>query len=132
MFASRMGYKKGQLLRLAPGDNPLTQVTVTTQATAGAQTITAAALTGGFYARTITAVATDTTATAAQILAANPEMSVGDTFVCIISNRASTAILTIAGGTGVTLTGTAAIAAAATAFLVITKTSETTVAAFLA
>lgn len=132
MFASKMGYKKGQLQRLARGDNPLTQIAVTQQATAGAQTISADAISGGFYARTISAIATDTTATAAQLIAANPDWSVGDTFACVISNRASSAILTIAGGTDVTLTGTAAIAAGANAWLVLTKTSETTVAAFLA
>lgn len=86
--------------------------TVTTQATAGAQTYTAAQLVGGLILRDPNGGAvTDTTATAALLVAAFDNPVVGTTFEVIIRNTADAAeTITVAGGTGVTVSGTATIA----------------------
>jgi hypothetical protein len=70
---------------------------------------------GGFIRRTLTATArTDTTPTAAALVAALPQdlRQVGGVFFLEITRTDAAAVaLTIAGGTGVTVTGTATIAA---------------------
>jgi len=110
-----------------PGDglnNPATY----SNAADSAQTIPVAAIQAGIYLRSgLGAGRTDTTATAAAILAANPTMDVGDSFLFLISN-ASAQVLTIAGGTDVTVAGTATVNASHRWFL-FTKTSATTMTA---
>lgn len=64
-----------------------------------------------FLVRSGGAAVTDTTPTAAQIVAAMPGCSVGTAFEFTAINNNS-ATLTIAGGTGVTLSGTMTVAAA--------------------
>jgi len=89
-----------------------TQVTATTIATVGNETLTAAQLLTRLILRDPAGGArTDTTATAAQIVAAVPNPAVGTAFRIIIRNTADAAeTITIAGGTGVTISGTATIA----------------------
>lgn len=71
-------------------------------------TYTAAAMLAGIIRREKTAAITDTTATATDIVNAIPGATVGQTFAMLIANLNS-GILTIAAGTGVTLTGTATL-----------------------
>ena len=84
-------------------------ITNTAITTAGAGTLTAAALVGGLITRTGPSAAyTDTTDTAANIVAALPEFVSGATFFIRIKN--STPYLeTLAAGSGVTLPATAIV-----------------------
>lgn len=85
---------------------------ITTLATVGAGTLTAAAITGGIISRTgaqATAAFIDTTATAAAIIAALPDGApVGTTFSVTIANQTD-GEETIAAGVGVTLVGNVVI-----------------------
>lgn len=92
---------------------------------AGAQTISLEQILGGLAVFTGAAGAvTYTTDTAANILAAMPDMDVGDTFAFCLSNTAAQAA-TIAGGTGVTASGNLVVNATSK-FFVLEKTSATT------
>lgn len=89
-------------------------------------TITASQLSGGLVIRSgQTASRTDTTDTAVNILAANSEMDVGDSFGVHFSNTAAQAQV-LAGGTGVTAAGNLTIAATSSRVGIFTKTSATT------
>ena len=66
-----------------------------------------------------------TTDTAANILAAYPEMDIGDSLHIKVSSTAAFAA-TWAAGTGVTIAGRAAVPASTTCDVYITKTSATT------
>ena len=94
-------------------DGPLaSKSTVTTTSTAGAGTYAASEIAGGLILRDPNgANRTDTTATAAQILAQFLHAKVGSTFPLIVRNTADAAeTITVQGGTGVTISGTATIA----------------------
>lgn len=108
-----------------PGTGVCSALVAVANATDSAQTIPVATIQAGLYVRTIGAARIDTTDTAANILAANPAMNVGDSFILLVSNVAAFA-LTIAGGTGVTVGTKAIIAASSPGILVFTKTSATT------
>ena len=86
--------------------------TVTTDATAGDLTLTAAMLLGGLILRDPNGGArTDTTDTAALIVAAFPNAIVGSSFSVTVRNTADAAeTITVAGGAGVTTSGTMTIA----------------------
>ena len=86
--------------------------TVTTDDTAGDLTLTAAMLLGGLILRDPNGGArTDTTDTAALIVAAFPNAVVGSSFNVTIRNTADAAeTITVAGGAGVTTSGTMTIA----------------------
>lgn len=74
--------------------------------TAGAGTYTAAALVAGRILRDCAGASrTDTTATAAALVAALPGVRVGDGIRCYVANVSDplTEVITIAGGTGVTI-----------------------------
>ena len=80
--------------------------TITSLATAGAGTLTAAAIVGGVILRDPAGAArTDTTHTAAQLLGAVQGARVGTTFDLFITNSAdgNAEDITLVGGTGVTL-----------------------------
>lgn len=81
------------------------KTTVTTNATAGALTLTPAMLLGGLILRDPAGGArTDTTGTAVDILAAMPNPQIGDSFDFIVRNEADASeTITLAGGAGVTL-----------------------------
>ena len=81
-------------------------------ASASAATLAAANLLGGILVRSGGAALTDTTDTAANIIAALPNARVGQTFLLIVANLNS-GTLTLAGGTGVTLSGTTTVATVA-------------------
>jgi hypothetical protein len=86
--------------------------TVSTITTAGAATLTTAQMLGGIILRDPAGAGrTDTTPTAAQLVAAIPGVKNGTTFRLMYRNTADAAeTITIAGGTGVTISGTATIA----------------------
>lgn len=87
--------------------------TVTTDTTtAGPRTYTAAELIGGLILRDCAgAIRSDVTPTAALLVAALPDAIVGTSFRVVIRNTSDAAeTLTITGGTGVTVSGTATIA----------------------
>lgn len=85
---------------------------VTTTTTAGAGTYAASEIAGGLILRDPNGASrTDTTATAAQILAQFLRARVGSSFFLVVRNTADAAeTITVAGGTGVTISGTATIA----------------------
>lgn len=101
---------------------------VTTLATAGAGTYTAAALLGGFIARDPAGSArTDTTATGAQLDAAASNLAPGGFFDVTVKNTADASeLITLAGGSGVTLIGTITVAQNETAVLRFVKTAAAT------
>jgi hypothetical protein len=93
-----------------------TQAKVTTNATVGATTAAAGDLTG---AADVTAIYTGvtnggaaalTTRTAAQMIA-DSGLQVGQSFVLLLVNGNAGGIMTLTGGTGVTISGTATLAA---------------------
>ena len=102
----------------------LSPVVIATDANA---TLTVAQLAGGFIQFTgFTAGRTITTPTAALILAANPDMDIGDSLSLLVSVVPAFAGTYVAG-TGVTLAGRATTPASSFSWIVITKLSATTV-----
>lgn len=111
----------------------LTNVTIsrkqvhTAVTAADGTTLTAASMVGGYITRSGPAIMfTDTTATAADIIAAIPNALTGTCFELIIINMVAFTC-TIAAGTGVTLAGTTTLAASSTRRYLGTVTSATTV-----
>lgn len=95
--------------------------------TNGAGTITGAGIAGGVTLRSGTSAAvTDTTDTAANIIAARANVAIGDSWEYTYTNTAPFNI-TLAGGTGVTITGVAAVAANANARFLVTYTAAATI-----
>ena len=100
---------------------------VTPITTVGAGTLTAASLVGGVIARTgPTGAFSDTTDTAANIIAAVKNPNVGQSFEVTIKNGTAFAE-TLVAGTGVTLPATVVIPANAAATYLVTITSATAV-----
>lgn len=100
---------------------------VSTQAADSNQVIPIAAFQLGIYQRSgMTAGRSDTTPSAAAIIAANPAMNVGESFIVIVSVTVAFA-LTLVAGAGVTLAGKATIPASGFGVLLVTKTGDTTV-----
>lgn len=81
--------------------------------TATSVTLTAAELVDGFFDQTGGTTNTVTTPTAAAIVAAIPGCQVGSQFDFTVKNSGS-GTLTVAGGTGVTMSGTATVATTVT------------------
>lgn len=91
---------------------PISNTTVSTLATAGVETYTAAQLLGGLILRDPNGAGrNDVTPTAAQIVAAIAGAAVGHSFEFTIRNTADAAeTITVTAGAGVTLSGTMTIA----------------------
>lgn len=128
-----MGFARAQVSavdlvrRAGKGDGTLFQLSPVIQATDSNQTLPVAAIAGGLYVRNgMSAARTDTTDTAANILAAFPGMDIGDTFTFMVSVGTAFA-WNIAAGSDVTLVGKTQIPASGFAFVMVTKTSATTV-----
>jgi ABC-type Fe3+ transport system permease subunit len=86
-------------------------ITVTSSTYAGAVTWTAAQLLGGFIRHDPAGNVSDVTDTAANLVAAIPGAAVGASFTCHFQNDADASeTITLTGGTGVTIAGTATIA----------------------
>ena len=125
MFTRGLIYTSGQQQKATQGDNPLCGLMPYTNVATGVATITATMLAGGVYIVAISSAATHTTDTAVNLLAANKNMSVGDSAAVIVSNPTAFA-LTLAGGTGVTASGTLTVAAGTSRTFLLTRTSATT------
>ena len=85
---------------------------LTTINTVGAGTLTAAGIAGGFISRTGTQIAafTDTTDTAANIIAAIPNAIIGQSFEFTYQNNSVGGFIgTLTGGSGVTVSGATAV-----------------------
>lgn len=101
---------------------------ITTLSTVGAGTITAAGIAGGITSRTGAQSATpftDTTATAALIAAAVPNLAVGQAFRYTYQNTTN-ATATITGGVGVTVSIITAVPAGYSASYLLTYTATNT------
>lgn len=95
-------------------------------------TLTVAEMSGGLvYYSALSAGRAVTTPTAALILAACPDMDIGDSFSFIVSIQDAFAITWVAGA-NVTLTGKATTPASSQSIIVVTKLSATTVSWFVA
>ena len=115
----------GQVKDLKPGDGWCAAPSITSQAADSAQTISAAAVAGGLYVRSgLTTGRTDTTDTAANLLAALPDMDIGESFLLAVSNVTGQT-LTIAGGTGVTVVGQSTVLLNTMRFFMFTRTGAT-------
>lgn len=101
---------------------------ITTLSTVGAGTITAAGIAGRITNRTGSQSATpftDTTDTAANIVAATPNIKIGDVFEYTYQNTTN-AVATLTGGSGVTVSGITAIAAGTSARYLLSYTALNT------
>jgi hypothetical protein len=101
---------------------------ITTLSTVGAGTITAAGIVGGVTSRTGSQSATpftDTTDTAANIIAALPGAAVGMSFEYTYTNTTN-ATATLAGGTGVTVSGVTSVTAGKSVRYLVTYTAAAT------
>lgn len=126
MFVRPQVREKGLPRVARVGDGWLAMPKRTNQATDSNQVISVAAVLGGLYTRSGTNTnRTDTTDVATAILAAMPDMDIGDTFVFIVGNTTGNTLV-VAGGTGVTASGNLSVLTLTTKFFVLTKTSATT------
>ena len=113
--------------RGAAGLGEVSNLSVKTIATDANAVLTVADLSGGVVQFTgFTAGRTITVPTAALILAAAPDMDIGDSFSLTISVVPAFAG-TYVTAAGVTLAGRATVPAASSTYVVVTKTSATTV-----
>lgn len=126
-----MAYKRAVLndqglnRKARTGDGALMHMSRTDQSTDSNQTISVAAILGGLYSRSGTNTnRTDTTDTAANILAAMPEMDIGDTYMFMVSNATANPLV-IAGGSGVTASGNLTVPTLVAKWFMLTKTSAT-------
>lgn len=131
-FFRVQGYDAQGLAKMSrAGDVPFNPAIPAAVSADSAQTITVAQLLAGLYLRSgMTAGRTDTTDTAANILAALPNMDIGDSIQLYISNTVAFA-LTIAGGTGVTMGSKVTVPASGSGVLFLTKTGAATMAGLL-
>lgn len=114
-----LGVKISPLTTVAP-------VVTTALTTNGAGTITGAGIAGGITLRTgATAAFTDTTDTADAIIAARPNIAIGDSFIYTYHNGISF-LATLAGGTGVTVSGFTLVPGQSTAEFLVTYTATST------
>jgi hypothetical protein len=126
MFVRPLVKEKGVVREARTGTGLLAMPLVTNVATDAAGTITAAAILGGIHTHsTHTASRTDTTDTAANIIAAMPDMDIGDTYMFKVASLAAFTIV-VAGGTGVTASGNLTVAANGSKDFVLTRTGAAT------
>ena len=109
------------------GDNVMSTRSLAINSADANATLDVATIAGGLVQYTgFTAGRTLTTDTAANIIAANPWMDIGDSFEVVVSSKNAFAG-TLAAGTGVTLAGRATVAASSFAILLFTKTGAAAV-----
>lgn len=108
------------------GDGALMHMNRTNQTTDSNQVISVAAILGGIYSRSGTNTnRTDTTDTAVAILAAMPEMDIGDSYMFMVSNATANPLV-IAGGADVTGSGNLTVPTLTSKWFHLVKTSATT------
>lgn len=127
-FLRTMVGNAANLMRpLRQGDGLLCNVQMNNIATDANLTLTVAQIAGGAVRfSSFSAGRNVTTPTAALILAAFPDMDIGDTYSFIVSVTPAFAATWVAG-TGVTLAGRATTPASSWSWIVVEKTSATTV-----
>lgn len=120
--------REGAMVRpMNAGDGLAANYRMTQEDTDGNTVISVAKIAGGLILRgAITANRTDTTATAALIAAAFPDMNIGDTLSFKVSNQDTAQTITVAGGTGVTASGNLVVVALRTKEFVLVKTAAAT------
>ncbi len=127
MFVRACVYQDSMERQARAGEGFLANPIITTNASAGNQNITVAAIMGGVALFTGAAGAvTYQMPTAADLLAAMPDMDIGDSYVFKVTNTAAQTATLNNAATGVTFAGFAS-ANAATRIGIITKTAATTV-----
>lgn len=134
MLFKRTEISTASLLKtmMRAGDGFLGNPTITEKTTNADHTLTVEEMAGGLvYYSALSAGRAVTTPTAALILAAAPDMDIGDSFCFLVSIQDAFAI-TWAAGTGVTLRGRATTPASSSTWIVVVKTSATTVDWFVA
>lgn len=111
----------------APGDGWFVQIEESADANDSNQTMDVVDIQSGVYVRSgMTAARSDTTPTAVAILAANPNMDIGDSFIFAVSVTVAFA-WNIVAGAGVTLAGKTQVPASGFGFFKVTKTAAATV-----
>lgn len=126
MFLRPMVQDKGSVRTSRAGDGLLGNPLITTVSADSNQVISVPAILGGIHAHAShTASRTDTTATAAAIIAAMPSMDIGDSYMFKVTSQAAFTIV-VAGGTDVTASGNLTVAASGARDFVLTKASATT------
>jgi len=116
----------GLMQKARPGFGWLAHLNPFSDATDVAATMTSAKMSGGLYIRSgLTVGRTDTTDIATNILAANADMDIGDSFIVCVSNQSAQS-LTLAGGVGVTASGNLVVLTLTSKFLVFTRTGPAT------
>ncbi len=125
MFVRPEVQDKGMMRKARIGDGWMAEPLINTVATAGNLTLTVAAVLAGVAQFTGAAGAVAyTLPLATDLIAAMPDMDIGDSYVFVIQNTAAQAA-TVTTNTGITLTGNVVINAASK-FVVLTKTAATT------
>lgn len=109
------------------GDGMLAHLAKVVQSADSSQTVSVDAVSAGLYQRTgMTAGRSDTTPTAAAIIASMPSMDIGDTYLMAVSVTTAFA-LTFLAGAGVTLGAKTSVPASSFGFVMITRTGAATV-----
>lgn len=126
MFVRAEVTEKGMARQARVGDGWLANPGFNTVATDTNLTLTVAQVLAGILQYTgFSAGRTLTTPTAADLIAAMPDMDIGDSYMLLVSITVAYAG-TWAAGTGVTLAGRATTPASTATWIKITKTSSTT------
>lgn len=119
-------FEKGLPRKARAGDGWMAFPKKTNQATNSDQVISTAAILGGLYVRSGTNTnRTDTTDTAAAILATMEEMDIGGVYMFMVANQTANTLV-IAGGASVTASGNLSVLTLTTKWFMLTKTSATT------
>ena len=126
MFVRPTVFQTGLQRPARIGDGFMANPLITTIATAGSLTMPVAGVLGGILQYTGAAGAVAyTLPLAADLIAAMPDMDIGDSYMFVMVNTAAQNA-TITTNTGITLSGNSAVVNASRAFIVLTKTSSTT------
>lgn len=125
MFVRPCVYQDGIERAARAGEGFMAMPLRTANSSAGNQDITVAQIMGGIAQFTGAAGAVAyTLPTAASLLAAMPDMDIGDTYLFAVSNTAAQAA-TITTNTGITLSGNSAVVNATMKWVLLEKTSAT-------
>lgn len=127
MTMPRAQIQDNGMMRLSRnGDGTLIYPSELIQATDSNQTLTAAAIAGGLYTRrSITAARSDTFDSAANILAALPQMDIGDNYCFMISVQPAFALTLVASATVTLAVGAVKTSVPASGFAIVMLTRNT-------
>lgn len=126
MFVRPYVFEKGMKRQARAGEGFMANPQIVTNSSAGAQSISIPQILGGVAQFTGAAGAVAyTLPTAAAIIAAMPDMDIGDSYIFALSNTAAQNA-TITTATGITLSGNSAVVNASMKFVVLTRTGTAT------